>query len=255
MKKRIKRIVLIGGISIPIALGFGVAAQANIFETIGNSAIDQATEWSFGFFEGAFQAVTGFESPQAFAEDIFSDIMGKQDIDLAAAENIEEHLGDLGSVDFESASAASQDSLKDKVVNRTGINVNMASKDQEQALERNSVSASAKNTLSKDAQAAARESIEQTGKTNAQHTKALSDVMDFTVTQDIAKYQAALGQSQNQILGDIKAAQIAAAQRDAQANKLLSNIDGSLHELVNQGGNSGNATAVMKAAKSRLNNL
>lgn len=255
MKKRIKKIVMIGGISIPLIFGLGAVAQANIFKTIGNSAIDSATDWGLGFFEGAFSAVTGFKDPKAFAEDIFSDVMGKNKVDLAAADDLEDHLGELGSVDFNSASSASQGSLKDKVINRNGININMASKDQQKAFERSAISTSANNTLSKETQTAARESIEQTGKTNAQHAEALPEVMDFTVTQDIAKYNAALSQSQNQILGDIKSAQIAASQRDAQANKLLTNIDGALQVLVNQGGSSGNSIAAMKAAKSRLNNL
>ena len=79
--------------------------------------------------------------------------------------------------------------------------------------------------------------------------------MDFTVTQDIAKYQALLSQTQNNTLGDIKAGQITSAQKQAEANQMLSNIDGSLEKIANQSNTSREAISILNATKSRVKPL
>ncbi|WP_110988899.1 hypothetical protein [Acaryochloris thomasi] len=253
--KRIKKLALIGAIAIPVTLGVGQNAKAqDFFGSVISGFGEEVGGIGGGIFRGAFTAVTGFETPQLFAQDMFSSILGKEKLDLPIASNVEEHVGELGSVDLQSAAEASQDSLQGLIEDNTGIMSNMAAKAQGQSFQRAAIQASAQNTLSQEAQTAARSSIESTGETNAKQAEALSDVMQFTVTQDIAKYQAVLNQAQNNILGDIKAGQITSAQSDAQTNQLLSNIDGSLAEIKNQGSDSNaGAIASLSASKGALN--
>ena len=166
-RKRIRKLALIGAIAIPVSLGIGQNAQAaDFFGSILGGFTEEVGGIGGDLFRGAFTAVTGFESPQLFAQDMFSDILGKEKLDIAAAENVEDYVGELGSVDLQSAAEDSQDSLQSLIGNGTGIMTNMATKAQGQSLQRAAISASAQNTLSQEAQSAAKASIQNTGETN-----------------------------------------------------------------------------------------